>query len=145
MKKKILLAALLTAAIGSSAHADDRPIDIGQLPGKAQQFIRQHFPQHTVSYAKTERDFLETTYEVIFTDGSKTEFRKNGDWKEVDCRYASLPANLVPAQIGRYVCERHPDTRIVQIEQSKREIEIRLSNGLELTFDRKFNLIDIDD
>lgn len=144
MKKWMMLAALLTVAIGTSAHADDRPVEVERLPRKAQQFIRDHFAANKVSYAKVDRDLLETTYEVIFTDGSKAEFRKDGEWKEVDCRYTALPAELVPAQIAQHVAERHPDASIVKIERDKRETEIRLSNGFELTFDRRFNLIDID-
>ena len=34
---------------------------------------------------------------------------------------------------------------IVQISRDKHDYEVKLSNGLELTFDLKFNLIDIDD
>ena len=92
-----------------------------------------------------ERDFLEARYEVIFTDGAKAEFYKDGEWKEVDCRYSSVPAAVVPAQIAQYVSGHYPDASIVQIDRDKHDYEVKLSNGLELTFDLKFNLIDIDD
>ena len=39
----------------------------------------------------------------------------------------------------------YPDTSVVQIDRDKRDYEVKLTNGLELTFDLKFNLIDIDD
>ena len=93
MKKFLFLAAALLALGISTACADsDRPIDVAQLPQKAQQFIQKHFAGEKVALAKVERDFLEVRYEVIFTDGAKAEFYKDGEWKEVDCRYSSVPA-----------------------------------------------------
>ena len=104
MKKFLFLAAALLALGISTACADsDRPIDVAQLPQKAQQFIQKHFAGEKVALAKVERDFLEVRYEVIFTDGAKAEFYKDGEWKEVDCRYSSVPAAVVPAQIAQYV------------------------------------------
>ena len=109
MKKFLFLAAALLALGISTACADsDRPIDVAQLPQKA-------------------------------------EFYKDGEWKEVDCRYSSVPAAVVPAQIAQYVSGHYPDASIVQIDRDKHDYEVKLSNGLELTFDLKFNLIDIDD
>ena len=130
MKKFLFLAAALLALGISTACADsDRPIDVAQLPQKAQQFIQKHFAGEKVALAKVERDFLEVRYE----------------WKEVDCRYSSVPAAVVPAQIAQYVSGHYPDASIVQIDRDKHDYEVKLSNGLELTFDLKFNLIDIDD
>ncbi len=145
--KKILILAAAVLALGSlTARADnDRPIDVAQLPQKAQQFIRQHFPDEKVSLAKVERELFETTYEVIFTGGSKIEFTKEGDWKEVDCKYSKVPAAVLPPQIAQYVTRHYPDASVVQIDRNKHEYEVKLANGLELTFDPKFNLIDIDD
>ena len=133
MKKFLFLAAALLALGISTACADsDRPIDVAQLPQKAQQFIQKHFAGEKVALAKVERDFLEVRYE-------------DGEWKEVDCRYSSVPAAVVPAQIAQYVSGHYPDASIVQIDRDKHDYEVKLSNGLELTFDLKFNLIDIDD
>ena len=141
MKKLLILAAAVFALGTSTVSADnDRPISVSELPEKAQQFIRQHFPNEKVSFAKMERELFDTTYEVIFTSSSKVEFLKNGDWKEVDCKYSTVPAAIIPQQIAHY-----PDTSVVQIDRDKRDYEVKLTNGLELTFDLKFNLIDIDD
>ncbi len=145
MKKWTLLTAVLLLLNISAVRADDdRPIQAAELPRQAQEFIQKYFPQSEISYAKMERDFFDTTYEVVFTNSSKAEFRKNGDWKEVDCKYAALPEGLVPPQIAAFAADRYPGTKIVRIERDKYEYEVKLSNGIELTFDRKFNLIDID-
>ena len=145
MKKLLILAAAVFALGTSTVSADnDRPISVSELPEKAQQFIRQHFPNEKV-FAKMERELFDTTYEVIFTSSSKVEFLKNGDWKEVDCKYSTVPAAIIPQQIAQYVSQYYPDTSVVQIDRDKRDYEVKLTNGLELTFDLKFNLIDIDD
>ena len=146
MKKLLILAAAVFALGTSTVSADnDRPISVSELPEKAQQFIRQHFPNEKVSFAKMERELFDTTYEVIFTSSSKVEFLKNGDWKEVDCKYSTVPAAIIPQQIAQYVSQYYPDTSVVQIDRDKRDYEVKLTNGLELTFDLKFTLLDIDD
>ena len=79
----------------SPAYADhDRAVTTEQMPRQAQEFIARYFPGEKIAYAKKESDFFEVIYEVMFTNGSKVEFRRNGAWKEVDCRYSSLPAGI---------------------------------------------------
>ncbi len=146
MKKLMILSAILMVFGITTACADnDKPIAVTQLPQKAQQFIKTHFSKEKVAFAKLERDFLETTYEVVFTNSTKLEFQKDGNWKEVDCKYSTVPTGIVPAQIAQYITQNYPDTKIVKIDRDKRDYEVKLTNGLELTFDLKFNLIDIDD
>ena len=91
MKKLMILTTILMALGISTACADnDKPIAVTQLPQKAQLFIKTHFPKEKVALAKLERDFLETRYEVVFTNGSKVEFLKDGEWKEVECKYSTF-------------------------------------------------------
>lgn len=146
MKKLMILAAALLAFGTTTVRADDdRPINVDQLPQKAQQFIRSYFPSEKVSLAKMENDLFGKSYEVIFANSSKVEFAKDGEWTDVDCKYASVPEGIVPAQIASYVGKNYPGVAIVGIDRDKRDYEVKLGNGLELTFDLKFNLIDIDD
>ena len=78
----------------SPAYADhDRAVTTEQMPRQAQEFIARYFPGEKIAYAKKESDFFEVIYEVMFTNGSKVEFRRNGAWKEVDCRYSSFDAD----------------------------------------------------
>ncbi len=146
MKKLIILAAIMLTAGTFTVKADnDRIIKFEELPAAARQFTKKYFPNESVAYSKVERDFLEVQYEVMFSNGSKVEFLKNGEWKDVDCKYNSVPAELVPAQIAAYVDKNYKGASIVQIDRDTRDYEVKLSNGLELTFDLRFNLIDIDD
>ena len=69
------------------AFADnDRPIQIGQLPTKAQTFLSTYFKSSKVALAKQETDLFSKSYDVIFTTGEKVEFDKSGDWTEVSCK-----------------------------------------------------------
>lgn len=122
--KKLMMILAGTALIATSAPAfagNDRPIAVGELPASAQQFIKTHF------------------------DGAKVEFTKNGEWKDVECKYGEVPAAIVPQQIRDYVAKNYPDRKVTAIDRDRRDYEVELDNGLDLKFDLKFRLIDIDD
>ena len=130
MKKIMILAAAMLLLSVTSARADhDRPIQFNQLPVAAQEFINTYFANEKVSFAKEERDFMEVRYEVMFTD----------------CKYSVLPEGIVPEQIATYVNSNFPGVKIHAIDRDRRDIEVELTNGLELTFDLYYNLIDMDD
>ena len=81
---------------------------------------------------------------MIFTNGNKVEFDKKGEWTEIDCKHTVVPTAIIPTTIQKYVTTNYPDTRVLKIERDKKEYEVQLSNRVELKFDLKFNLIDID-
>lgn len=146
MNKIMILAAAMLLLSVTSARADhDRPIQFNQLPVAAQEFINTYFANEKVSFAKEERDFMEVRYEVMFTNSIKIEFYKDGKWKEIDCKYSVLPEGIVPEQIATYVNSNFPGVKIHAIDRDRRDIEVELTNGLELTFDLYYNLIDMDD
>ena len=88
--KKIfnLLVVLLISSVSVVKADNDKIIGKNQLPAQAQQFLNENFANIKISYAKQERDFLERSYEVLLTDGTKLEFSSKGTWEEVDCKYA---------------------------------------------------------
>jgi hypothetical protein len=81
----------------------------------------------------------------MLANGSKIEFSSKGNWEEIDCRYGEVPAAIVPEPIKDFVAKNYAGEKIVAIERHRNEIEVRLSNRLELTFDKNLNIIDIDD
>ena len=122
------------------AFADnDRPIQIGQLPTKAQTFLSTYFKSSKVALAKQETDLFSKSYDVIFTTGEKVEFDKSGDWTEVSCKVNGVPSAIVPQGI------KSPDARILSIERDRSNYEVKLSNRWEITFDSQMRVIDIDD
>ncbi|WP_303012390.1 PepSY-like domain-containing protein [uncultured Bacteroides sp.] len=143
MKKLILLLACVFSF--QLAMADnDVPITFEQLPAKAQTFIKQNFPDIKVAFAKMEKEWFDSSYDVIFINGDKLEFDKNGEWKEMKCKRMGVPEKAVPAQILKFVKENYPDAKILRLEKDRYEYEVKLSNFWEITFDLKFNVIDLD-
>ncbi|MBE6302615.1 MAG: hypothetical protein E7089_01605 [Bacteroidales bacterium] len=145
--KKILVIILAVFSLGViTAKADnDRVITKDALPVKAQQFINTHFASSKISYIKEDRDFFDRNYEIVFADGAKVEFGRSGEWIEVDCRYTSVPRAIIPDAINVYVKKNFSDTQIVEIERKRGNYEVKLSNKLELVFDKKLNIKGIDD
>lgn len=144
MKKLVVLFVSLFALISVARADNDKAIQMDQLPQQAQQFIKQHFAGNNVAIAKVENDLFSKSYDVIFANGNKVEFDKAGEWKEVDCKYDQVPAAIIPEPIRKYATANYPDAKVVKIERDRKDYEVKLSGGLELKFDLKFNLINID-
>ena len=116
MKKLVFLLVCLFTLQTVARADDDKPIQVTQMPQPAQQFIKQHFADSKVALAKMESDFFYKSYEVIFTNGNKVEFGKNGNWEEVNCKYTSVPTAIIPTTIQKYVTTNYPDTRVLKID-----------------------------
>ncbi len=143
--KKWILAIACVITLGATAYADnEKPIGIGQLPATAQQLIRKNFSKHKVALAKVESSLVEKSYDVIFTNGDKVEFDRSGNWTEVSCKTSGVPAAVIPAAIASYVSKNYAGSRIIQIERDRKEYDVTLSNGMEITFNAKFQVTDID-
>ena len=50
---------------------NDKPIQVTELPKSAQSFIKNHFADQSVAVAKVETDFMDKSYDVIFTNHKK--------------------------------------------------------------------------
>ena len=124
---------------------NDKPIQIGQLPTKAQTFISTYFKNAKIALAKQETELFDKSYDVIFTNGEKLEFDKSGDWTEVSCKINGVPAAIIPQAIRTYVETNYPDAKVLKIERDRHEYEVKLSNRWEITFDNQMRVIDIDD
>lgn len=147
MKKSVFfLAALMCMMMNSvSTFANDMIIPATQLPAAAQSFIQKTFPGQAVAYAKLDRDFGKTTYEVHLNNGVELEFDKNGTWDKVDCNFSAVPANLVPAAIANYVKTHFAGAKIVKIDKEHYGYDVELSNDLDLKFNRQGQLMAYDD
>ena len=143
--KKLFALFIGLAALQTVACADDKPIALKDLPAAAQQFLQQYFPDVKATYAKVDNDLWGKNYDVLMADGSSVEFDKNGNWTDVSCKASQVPAAVIPQAIRNHVAQQHPDQRIVSIDRDSKDYEVKLSNGVELKFDLKFNLIGFDD
>lgn len=142
---KASIAALLCLFVVSvnAVASNDKPIEVSQLPQTAQQVLKKDFSKMKVALAKMESGLFDTSYDIIFTNGDKVEFDRNGNWTELKCKYSQVPVRLIPAAINSYV-KNYSSAKVLEIERDRNEYDVKLSNGIELTFNKKFQVIDID-
>ena len=81
----------------------------------------------------------------MFQDGTEIEFDSKGQWDNIDCKRAAVPAVLIPDAIAEYVRQSFPGQVIVKIDKETFGHEIELASGLELKFDKKGKLVNVDD
>jgi hypothetical protein len=126
-----------------SIAGDGYVVGIQQLPAGAQKVMTKYFADKTVLTILKERD----EYEVIFNNGEKIEFNKKGEWTEVSCHTTQVPDILIPDPIKARIKADFANSKIVKIDRSSngKKYEVKLNNGLEVEFDKKFNVIKVDD
>lgn len=146
MTRSIAIIATIIAALGFSLEAyagiNDRIISFNELPTKARDFCTQHFGGLTVAYVEAEYKLFGTEYEVKYTDSTEIEFDTDGSWKKVDRKYSAVPSAIIPAKITNFV---NSGKYVKEIKRSPHTWKIELSDGIEIKFDSKFNVIEYDD
>ena len=142
MKKSlfILMAFVLTMCMPAMAD-NDRVITFDRLPATAQAMLKQNFADKTPLAITADRD----DYKVMYQSGEKVEFDKKGNWRDIECKTSQVPAALVPAQIVANVNATFPGAAITEIDQDRRGYSVKLSNGLELEYNRNFQIVELDD
>ena len=80
-----------------------------------------------------EHEFNE--YEVQLSDRSEIKFGGNGDWESIKC-YEGIPAAALPASVSSYVSSNFAGAKIVEAEKDWNSIELKLSNRMEVFFDK---------
>ena len=144
MKRMMFLVCMfLMRGTTYSIAGDGYVVGIQQLPAGAQEVMTKYFADKTVLTILKERD----EYEVIFNNGEKIEFNKKGEWTEVSCHTTQVPDILIPDPIKARIKADFANSKIVKIDRSSngKKYEVKLSNGLEVEFDKKFNVIKVDD
>ncbi len=145
MKKLFLL--LIASILGFMPMLadDDKMITREELPEKAQVFIDKHFANVDVLYAKAERDMgVVTSYDVVMDRDVKLEFNRKGEWKSVNCHRNRVPNSVLPKRILDYVNNKFVKAYVVEIERNMMGYDVKLSNDLDLEFDKEGNFLRID-
>lgn len=143
MKKALVFALFIGIALTNTSCNNDKKTKA------INDFVRVYFPDTEV--IANIKDGLDC--DVTLSDYTQIGFDGNLfgklEWDEVDCRHASLsttvPTALVPAEITNYVNRIHGSQSVTKISKDNRGWEIELSNGIEIEFDKRFNVIDFDD
>ena len=144
VKMLIILITTILAMLGIIS-CQETIVPADNLPSSAKSFIEEYFPGVPVSYVKKDSKLISTTYEIILQDGTEIEFGSKGVWDKVDCKRKAVPSGLIPAAITDYVNNNFAGQFIVMIDKEPFGTEIELDNDSELKFDKKDQLINIDD
>lgn len=143
MKRIFAIIAISMASL-SIMKADDRPVTFAQLPAAAQAFINSNYPADKISYATVDDDLIRPDYNVVLVSGVRIQFEHSGALEKISSMNG-IPAELIPVQIRDYVKIHYPDAAFREFEIGRKSYEVKLSNRLELKFNRNFILVEIDD
>ena len=144
MKKSIffVLALVMSICLPLTLMADnDQVITFDRLPATAQAMLKQNFADKVPLVITADWD----DYKVMYTNGDKVEFDKKGNWRDIECKTSQVPADLVPAQIVANVNATFPGAAVTEIDRDRRGYSVKLSNGLELEYNRSFQIVELDD
>ena len=129
--KKIGMIAVALVLLVAGVSARDKVVSADALPKAAKDFIAANFAGKTATYV--EQEFNE--FEVHLNDGTEIKFGGNGDWETVKS-YNGIPAGVLPAAVTSYVSSNFADAKVVEAEKDWNSIEIKLSNRMEVYFDK---------
>lgn len=145
MKKIFLSLVVAMLAVMPMLADNDKMITREELPGKAQMFIDKHFDKSDVLYVKAERDMgVVTSYDVLMNGDVKIEFNRSGEWKSVDCERSRVPDSVLPKDVLDYVTKKFAKAYVVEIERNMMGYDVKLSNDLDLEFDKSGKLLRVD-
>lgn len=142
MKKSLFALLVFVLTICMPAKADnERVITFEQLPAQAQTLLKQHFADKVPLIVTVDWD----DYKVIYQSGERVEFDKKGNWKEFDCKVSAVPTAVIPEPIKANVKTTFPGATIIKLDRDRRGYDVKLNNGMELEFNKNFQVVDIDD
>ena len=125
-------------------RAGDRPVTFDKLPHEAQKFIHTYFSSQKVTLATIDDDLVRPEYQVNLANGVIIEFENNGKLEKIQDRSGNIPKGIVPGKIIDTVMKYYPDEKIVEYEVGRKSYEVQLSNKVEIQFDSRFNVTEVD-
>ena len=140
IKFLLMMAMVMTMSLTMSADDDDRVITFDQLPQAAQTFLKANFATKVPLVVTADWD----DYTIRYESGEKIEFNKSGDWKDIECYNNKVPTSVIPEQIVNYVKQNYPGKSVIKIERHRSVYEVKLNNGMEVEFNRNFQVIGVD-
>ncbi len=128
MKIKKLLIISLILGLSSSMVFADWIVPVTALPQKSRAFINSTFPG--VQIWKVERDGGK--FEVKLSNGVDIDFYMNGDWKDIDGEWVTIPFSVLPPSVANTVKQTYPQAAIIDAEKEWGNYKIKLNNFMEL-------------
>ena len=142
--KKIALTLIALAAFAAALSADDRPMAFEKLPAPAKEYIQTNFPGEKTTMVTKDDDLIFADYTVMLSNGIKIEFDHSGALTQISSP-DGIPAEQVPVSIRNYVKAHYPDAGYLEFEIGRHTYEVKLTNRMELKFNKNFHIIEVDD
>lgn len=148
--KTLMYVAALFAALTMTASCDDKEESIteAELPAPSRVFLQTHFAEVTITRIIRETEGFDKDYSVYLVNGFEIDFRKAGDWDEVDGHINALPQSildLLPVGIMQYVNTNFPGAVIVKVNKERYGFEIDLNNNIDIEFNENGEFVRYDD
>ncbi len=140
IKFLLVMAMVSIMSLTMSADDDDRVITFDQLPEPAQVFLKQNFANKVPLIVTADWD----DYKIVYESGESIEFDRTGNWKDIECYNSKVPAGVVPEQIAAYLNKNYPGMSVIKFERHRSVYEVKLNNGMEIEFNRNYQVIDVD-
>lgn len=142
MKKSFFFLFALVLTSCNPLQADnDQVITFDRLPASAQTMLNQNFADKVPLVITADWD----DYKVRYASGEKVEFDKRGNWRDIECKTSQVPTELIPTKIAANVNASFPGSTITEIDRDSFGYSVQLSNGLELEYNRRCQVIEVDD
>ena len=136
--KNIFTILLLFIAMTVTAQ---KKIAVSELPAGAIDFIKNYFPNATIEKAKKDAEHGEKGYEVILSDGTEVEFWKDGKWREVEGKKNPIPTGFIDRKIVDYVAANYPNNKITHIDYGHKDVDVDLTDNIDLEFTKEGTFI----
>lgn len=130
-------------ALGATSCSDDKdePVPSAELPVKAKEFVSTYFPTATITLTTKDKD----EYEVFLSEGTRIDFNKAGEWKDVDAAAGkTIPSGFYPSAIDANVAEISADAGINEISKESYGYEVELLSGIDMKFNHEGAFISFD-
>ena len=128
-----------------AAAPADAPATTAQgLPDAITTFIKQHFPNATITGVEPDHDHGGLEYDVYLNDGTQIDFDANNQWEKVESM-KGVPAFFIPKAIASHVKGSYQNAVITKINKEYNGYEVELNNGVELRFDGSGRFMGMDD
>lgn len=144
MRKRMLFLLATFMCVITSCMAD-KPIAYSEMSAEARSFVEQYFPDAKVAFVESYYGFLGNSYEIKFNTGDELKISKSGEWREIKSVSLNIPDELIPENIRTYLDDNFPGVKVKKIERSKKYVEVDLVNKIEIKFNHKGAVIELDD
>ena len=152
MKKFLIL--IMCCVMTITIHAQVKVVSKNKLPKNIINFIESNYSDRKVMTYQidyTNYNFNRINeYEIIYENGTKIEFLKNGQLQSIECgRLDFVKWNIFPEPISYFIKKKFPERLVLDYSIEYRckkpyKYEVKLNTGLELVFNKKYQLISIE-